>query len=169
MVSFRELYERHYPDVYRFALFLTSDPSRAEDLAADTFVRAWTARGEIRQPTIRAYLLTITRNLFRDSRRRERRFVALDDSIPDRRPTIDVQVQHASTLQSMRERLRHVAKGDRHALLLYVVRDMSYGEIARRLGVSTGAVKSRIFRAREALASSLSVSPSKGDPDESHT
>jgi DNA-directed RNA polymerase specialized sigma24 family protein len=35
---------------------------------------------------------------------------------------------------------------------LYVIRDMSYAEIAAALGVSVGAVKSRIFRAREALA-----------------
>ena len=37
------------------------------------------------------------------------------------------------------------------ALLLYVVREMSYAEIASALNVSVGAVKSRIFRAREAL------------------
>ena len=42
MDQFRELYERYYTDVYRFALFLTGDVARAEDLTADTFVRAWT-------------------------------------------------------------------------------------------------------------------------------
>jgi DNA-directed RNA polymerase specialized sigma24 family protein len=39
MDQFRELYERYYADVYRFALFLTGDVARAEDLTADTFVR----------------------------------------------------------------------------------------------------------------------------------
>ena len=43
------------------------------------------------------------------------------------------------------------ASGDRRALLMYVVREMSYEEIARALGISIAAVKSRIFRAREAL------------------
>ena len=42
-MEFRELYERYYTDVYRFALFLTGNVARAEDLTADTFVRAWTA------------------------------------------------------------------------------------------------------------------------------
>ena len=168
MVNFRELYERHYRDVYRFALFLTSDPSRAEDLTADTFVRAWTARDRIRQATVRAYLLTITRNLYRDSRRTPPSFVALNDTLPDERPGVEVHVQHSSMLQSVRMRLRQVAKADRHALLLYIVRDMSYAEIAKTLGISVGAVKSRIFRAREALASPV-VPPTKGDPRESHT
>ena len=151
MDPFRELYERYYKDVYRFALFLTGDPARAEDLAADTFVRAWTARDRIRTETVRAYLLTITRNLHRDRLRATRRDVELDAEIADTAPPVDVQVEHASTLRDVRWRLRHVAPGDRRALLLYVIREMSYAEIAQALNVSVGAVKSRIFRAREVL------------------
>ena len=151
-MEFRELYERYYADVYRFALFLTGNVARAEDLAADTFVRAWTARDRIRQNTIRAYLLTITRNLYRDALRASRLQVPLDERIADEAPTADVRVERASALQQIRTRLRRVARGDRRALLLYVIRDMSYAEIATALGVSIGAVKSRIFRARESLA-----------------
>ena len=78
MDRFRDLYERYYRDIFRFALFLTGDVARAEDLSADTFVRAWTARDRIRQDTVRAYLLTITRNLFRDHLRAARPHVAND-------------------------------------------------------------------------------------------
>src|SRR5262245_20507862 len=161
MDSFRELYDRYYPDVYRFALFLTGDVARAEDLTADTFVRAWTARDRIRQDTVRAYLLTITRNLFRDHLRAAQPHVELDDRVPDANPLVDVRVERASALQQVRARLRHVARGDRRALLLYVVREMSYAEIAAALGVSVAAVKSRIFRAREALATP--PAPGHGD------
>ena len=45
MVGFHDLYERHWRDVYRFALFLSGNPAHAEDLTSDTFVRAWNARG----------------------------------------------------------------------------------------------------------------------------
>jgi len=155
MDGFRELYERYYTDVHRFALFLTGDVARAEDLAADTFVRAWTARDRIRQETVRAYLLTVTRNLFRDHVRAARPHVALDERVADGAPMADVRVERAAALQQIRGRLRHVARGDRRALLLYVVREMSYSEIAAALGVSVAAVKSRIFRAREALATPL--------------
>src|SRR5262245_58911002 len=148
MDGFRELYERYYPEVYRFALFLTGDTARAEDLTADTFVRAWTARDRIRQETVRAYLLTIARNLFRDHLRTAQQHVAIDERLQDDSPMADVQVERASALQQVRARLRHVARGDRRALLLYVVREMSYAEIASALGVSVGVVKSRIFRAR---------------------
>jgi RNA polymerase sigma-70 factor (ECF subfamily) len=153
MDAFQQLYEQYYRDVYRFALFLTGDPARADDLTADTFVRAWTARDRIRQETVRAYLLTITRNLYRDARRAARTHVALDDQLADQAPAIDVQVEQASALRQVRTRLKHVHRGDRRALLLYVFREMSYPEIAATLGISVSAVKSRIFRARESLAS----------------
>ena len=156
MEPFRDLYERYHADVYRFALFLTGDHARAEDLAADTFVRAWTARDRIRQETVRAYLLTITRNLHRDELRSKSRhqFTTLDETVADTR--VDAHAQHAHARHFLRARLRWVAKGDRRALLLFVLKEMSYEEIAKTLGVSLGAVKSRIRRAREALKSATS-------------
>jgi RNA polymerase sigma-70 factor (ECF subfamily) len=155
MDGFRELYERYYPDVRRFALFLTGDIAKAEDLTADTFVRAWQARDRIRQATVRAYLLTITRNLYRDQLRASPKFVELDDTIASGSPAADVRVQHAATLRDVRARLRRIAKGDRRALLLYVVKEMSYAEIAVALGITVSAVKSRICRARDALSAPL--------------
>jgi RNA polymerase sigma-70 factor (ECF subfamily) len=155
MDGFRDIYDRYYHDVRRFALFLTGDPARADDLAADTFVRAWRARDRIQHATVKAYLMTITRNLYRDELRSSRQFVELEDSIADRTPGADVHVQHASTLRDVRARLRRVARGDRRALLLYVVKEMSYAEVAVALGISIGAVKSRICRARDALTAPL--------------
>ena len=157
MSAFQELYERYYPDVYRFALFLTGDHARAEDLTADTFVRAWMARDRISVATVRAYLFTIAKNLHRDERRRARPVGELPDPVVDPRPAVDVQVHYSLALQGVRARLRRVAKGDRRALLMFIARGMSHREIADALGVSIGAVKSRIFRAREALLASPPV------------
>ena len=151
MQSFQAIYEQHYPDVYRFALFLTGDRGRAEDLAADTFVRAWIARDRINVATVRAYLLTIAKNLHRDECRRARPVAEIPDSIQDPRPGADLQFQYASDVSEIRARLRQVARGDRQAFLMFIVRGMSQQEIAAALGVTIGAVKSRIFRAREAL------------------
>src|SRR4029453_2858427 len=120
MDAFRLIYQRYYRDVLRFALFLTGDRVRAADLAADTFVRAWMARDRIRQETVKAYLLTTTRNLHRDQFRASRRFVELEDTIADNAPSVEVQVEHRSTLQEVRARLRRVARADRRALMLYV-------------------------------------------------
>ena len=157
METFRLIYERYRRDVYRFALFLTGEASAAEDLTSETFVRAWTARDRIRQNTIKAYLLTITRNLHRDHQRSARPFVALQEALEDRAPRADVQAEHRSSLRDIRARLRRVARGDRRALLLYVFKEMSYGEIAASLGNSVAATKSRISRAREALSGGVAA------------
>lgn len=151
MREFQDLYERYYPDVYRFALFLTGDRGRAEDLTADTFVRAFVARDRINLATVRAYLFTIAKNLHRDECRRTRPVAEILEAVPDPRPGADVRVQHVMDLGRVRVRLRQVARGDRQALLMFVARGMSHQEIAGALGVTIGAVKSRIFRAREAL------------------
>ena len=153
MEAFQDLYQQHYQDVYRFALFLTGDPARAEDLTADTFVRAWIARDRIRLATVRAYLLTIAKNLHRDDCRKAQPVTELAEPILDPSPAIDVQVHYRLVLNNLRTRLSEIAHGDRRALLM-LSRGMSHREIAEALGISIGAVKSRIFRAREALLES---------------
>jgi RNA polymerase sigma factor (sigma-70 family) len=163
--AFREIYERYYRDVHRFALFLTGDTSKADDLTADTFVRAWTARHRIMHTSVRAYLLTITRNLHRDHLRAARRLVPLEDTFVDDSPRADEHALQASLLRQARAGLQAVSRGDRKALLLYAVKDMSYAEIARALGVSVGAVKSRICRARDALLA-YRRAPRNGSRDE---
>jgi RNA polymerase sigma factor (sigma-70 family) len=148
MVGFHELYERHWRDVYRFALFLSGNPTHAEDLASDTFVRAWTARGSIRESTVRAYLLTITRNLWRDMKRRESRLVPLEDADA---PSVEASGDAVVDLGWTERQLELVPSGDRAALLLHARDGLSYEEIAGRLDISVGAVKSRVFRARQTL------------------
>jgi RNA polymerase sigma-70 factor (ECF subfamily) len=148
MIGFHELYERHSQDVYRFALFLSGNPMHAEDLASETFMRAWNARGSIREATVKAYLLTITRNLWRDMKRRESRLVPLEDAVV---PSIEARGEALVDLEWTERQLELVPAGDRMALLLHARDGLSYEEIARRLDITVGAVKSRVFRARQAL------------------
>src|SRR4051794_41884962 len=86
LVDFHSLYDRYSRDVYRFALYLSGDPSLAEEIAQETFVRAWVTPDEIRGGTVKGYLLTIARHLFLAEGRRRGRQVALDAATPDRQP-----------------------------------------------------------------------------------
>lgn len=161
MPGFHELYERHARDVFRFALFLTGDVAAAEDLTSETFVRAWTARGSIRESTVRAYLLTIARNLWRDVKRRQWRMVSLDAA--EKRVEAPIAETVADLAWTERQ-LLEIAAGDREALMLHAREGLSYDEVAERLGISVGAVKSRIFRARQALTLRRTRAPHEGDP-----
>ncbi len=83
MNDFATLYQRYSLDVYRFALSLSGNAAQAEDIASETFARAWLAPAELRLGTVKAYLLTIARHLFLKGLRREARQVELDDRLPD--------------------------------------------------------------------------------------
>jgi RNA polymerase sigma-70 factor (ECF subfamily) len=152
MDPFEEAYRRHSAAVRRFALFLTGDPARADDLVAEVFVRAWQARDRIQYGSVRAYLMTIARNLHTDAHRTARAsMVTIDEEVVDNSPSVEARLEIAANLRSVRARLRRVARGDRRALLLFVCRELSYADVAKQLGITVGAVKSRIARARDSL------------------
>ena len=64
MTRFHELYEKYSRDVYRFALYLSGDPALADDVTSETFVRVWSSPEPVRLATVKAYLLSIARNLW---------------------------------------------------------------------------------------------------------
>lgn len=159
LVDFASLWNEHAPDVHRFALFLTADPTLADDLTSETFVRAWGARERVDLATVRAYLLAITRNLFRhELRRARRREVPLGAG--DEMPASGASPERAAVVRDELERvlraLQELPESDREALLLRAEGGLAYDEIARTLGLSLSAVKVKIHRARLRLAAARS-------------
>jgi RNA polymerase sigma-70 factor (ECF subfamily) len=158
MIDFHTVYERHAGDLRRFARYLTGNPALADDLVADAFVRLWTAEGEIRAATVRAYLMAIVRNLYLNSRRRAARDVPLDDThvVADVAASIDARIEQRELVARVREVLASFAEVDRSALLLRALHEMPYEEIARVLDVSVAAAKVKVHRARLRLAAAIS-------------
>lgn len=148
MTDFTALYERYAPLVRRFALYLGGDPALADDITSETFVRAWTAGGAIRQDTVKAYLFTIARHLYRDSLRRSQRHAALDDQLEDERLTAHKRAEDRSELGFVLSAMQKLPEADRAALLMRAHEEMSYDDISRALGVPVATLKVRIHRAR---------------------
>lgn len=151
-VTFAAIYEQYAQDVYRFALYLSGNPSLAEDLAAETFSRAWVAWDRIRVGTVKAYLLMITRNLYRDLLR-QRPEVPLDDtwSPADMAPDPESVAVARSELDAVLVALRSLPEGERSVLLMATVGNVAYDAIAVAFGISPAAVKVRVHRARVKL------------------
>ncbi len=83
MTDFSALYRQYAPEVFRFALYLSGNQGDAEDITSETFVRAWTSAAHVDMATVRGYLFTIARNLFRQGLRRSRRHSDLNETIAD--------------------------------------------------------------------------------------
>jgi len=142
---FEELYRDYAEEVFRFSLYLSGNWALAQDLTSEVFVRAWSATAPVTVVTAKAYLFRIARNLFLDSLRREPPRTELPATL-QAAPGLSPEVREE--LRVTLGDLKQIAEGDRSALVMAVFEEMSHEEIARALGVSVGAVKSRIFRAR---------------------
>jgi RNA polymerase sigma-70 factor (ECF subfamily) len=154
IAGFRALYERYSPHVHRFSLFLCGDPALADDITSETFVRAWTSFESIRQETVMAYLFTIARNLYSDSRRRSQRLAELDGDIVDESASPQKKAEDQSELDVVLTAMQALGEHDRVALLMRAHDQMSYEEIAKATGTTVAAAKVRVHRARLKLMDS---------------
>ena len=148
MTDFSSLYRKYAQDVFRFAYFLSGNQADAEDIVSETFVRAWNAPGAIRQSTVKAYLLVIARNCYLQGLRRQGRHLPLEQDVSDPRQAPHDSAEQRAELGYVMRDLQQLPEVDRTALLLSAVEEFSYGQIAETLGLSVGAVKTRIHRAR---------------------
>ncbi len=151
--------------LYRLALRLTTDPSRAEDLVQDTVLKAFRAWQRFQPGTnIRSWLFTILRNTFiNDYRRRQREPIPMDleavephvvfKAAQDEDPegTFFSQIVDAKVLDA----IDALPEEFREVLVLSDIENLSYAEIAEVLGIPVGTVKSRLFRARRQLQEAL--------------
>jgi RNA polymerase sigma-70 factor (ECF subfamily) len=140
---------------------LTGAESRADDLTQETMLKAFRAWHQYRPGTnARAWLLTILRNTFINEYRKNRRageqldvgeieaFTVFED-VQERDPEgrFFAQIVDEDVLRAIDE----LPADFRETLVLSDVEGLSYAEIAEVTGVPVGTVKSRLFRARQAL------------------
>ena len=149
--DFRQQIVALLPRMRNYALALTRDRHRADDLVHDTVVKALAAQSMFTLGTnLAAWLFRIERNTFISGLRRTRMTVPFDQAIAD---SLSLHPQQESGLV-MREFLSAFSRlslAQREALLLSVIEGQSYQEIAEHTGVTVGTVKSRVSRARDRL------------------
>ncbi len=154
MLSFEDLYASHKDDIYRFSFWLAGDRADAEDITSETFVRAWANHNVIRTETLRAYLLTIARNVFLHQRRKRKSHVSLADAQVDPSPGPERTVESQLEIARVNRVLQAVEEIDRAAFVLRVQHELPYAEISRVLQISVPAAKVKIHRVRKKLIAS---------------
>jgi RNA polymerase sigma-70 factor (ECF subfamily) len=152
VTDFDALYREHAVHVYRFALSLSGNRAVAEDITSETFVRVWTARDRVDLTTVIGYLLTIARRLYLQGIVRERRHEVLETDAADTRPSPADLTEHRAALDAVLADLQGLPELDRAALLMRANDAMPYEQIGCALGISPGAAKVKVHRARQRLA-----------------
>jgi len=151
MINFQDLYGSYSAEVYRFALWLSGNISEAEDVTSETFIRAWAHHDKIRTETLKAYLFTISRNVYLQHQRKKRHQVVLEDVHPDPAPGPEKLTESQLQLQKVQIILQTLPEVDRTAFILRVQHDLPYDEISRVLELSVTATKVKVYRVRKKL------------------
>lgn len=138
----------------RYAMALTNDPSRADDLVQDALERAIRKRHLVGQRgRLRGWLFKVLYNVFLNGRReaeKARRHVPIDTV---EHPSLSVQPhqEHQVAYVEIIRALHELPPDQRAAIALVALEDMAYDEAAEVLGIPIGTLRSRISRGREAL------------------
>jgi RNA polymerase sigma-70 factor (ECF subfamily) len=152
----------HLPDLYRVAMRLTRDATRAEDAVQEAFLQAWKSFDRFEQGTnCRAWLFRILFHCVNHQNRKWYRFPLLS-----RGPDTDAEdpVDNLASAEPVPSSLSDgdilaalddLPKDYRAAVLLVDVEEFSYKEAAEILSIPIGTVMSRLSRARKLLRAQL--------------
>jgi len=150
--AWESLVSEHQTNVFRLAYLFLGDSVEAEDVAQETFLRAYRSLGsfDTNRP-LRPWLLSITANLARNQRRSAGRYVSALQRLVQAEPSrlVSVEQQSAGNLQSQRlwTALRQLDQLDQQVIYLRYFLELSVEETSVAMGVASGTVKSRLHRA----------------------
>jgi RNA polymerase sigma-70 factor, ECF subfamily len=156
--EFRDDLIKALPALRTFALSLTGDVTRADDLVQETFAKAWTKWHHFTPGTnFSAWLFTILRNQLYSEARKRKREVEDAEGLQAGKLAAPADQEDASTLKVVWERIGGLPEVQRQALLLVGAEGRTYEEAAAMIGCQVGTVKSRVSRARTALVEQLGL------------
>jgi len=151
-----ELYRRYGRRLYRFGMQVLGNQGLAEEMVQESFVRLWRTAGrfDAARGSVGAYLFVIARSAAADIRKR-----------PSSRPLLSVEEAHLSPLPDnvdqildgliVREALDTLSPPQAEVLALAQEEGLTQSQIAERLGVPLGTVKTRMFHGMKALRAAL--------------
>jgi RNA polymerase sigma-70 factor (ECF subfamily) len=139
-----DLFRTHWPAVFGYLYRRTGDPALAEELAQETFTRATAAFLGWRGGSPLAWLFAIARNVTVDHHRRGRHLVPLEESLLAPQAFPDTAVEARDLLSRLPEPARRL-------LELVYLDGFTHAEVAEMTGRSPAAVRTAVWRARDAL------------------
>jgi RNA polymerase sigma-70 factor (ECF subfamily) len=152
--TFDRLFAEYSSPIFNFVLRMVGDSDRAADIVQDTFIKAYRRLDSLTdEAATRSWLYRIATNTAIDEMRR-RRFVTpmgdrdVHNNRPDSRPTPEEQFMASSLDSRIQRALLRLRPNHRQCILLSDLQDMSAQQIGDVMGMSHGAVRTLLCRAR---------------------
>jgi len=159
--ALEELVRRTHRSVYTCALRLVGNPDDAADVTQDVYLRVVRKLSSFRhEASFTTWLNRVTTNVAMSALKRRTRRVAVEGAIipPDTRDPSPDPAERAETValaQRLERLIAELPQGQRQVLVLRDLYGQSTDEVADAMGLTPGAVKVRLFRARERLKAEL--------------
>ena len=152
----KDILEEFLPRLNGFALRLTNDRHRDEDLTQEAFLRAWRRRRQLRNvDSVRTWLFRIAANLWKDELRKSARFTKAADSIlrdiSDSSEPADRAVEEQDELTRARQAMSGLPNRQREVLYLVAIEQCSIAEAGEILEITANSVKSNLSQARKRM------------------
>ena len=159
--AFGELYDRHVVRVYRHIYYMVGNAAEAEDLTAQTFLRAWEAipRYQVRGAPFVSWLLRIAHNMGVSYLRSKRESSQLHDGIVDDKMRRDPESAYEQTAEEelVRAAILKLREEQRQVIILRFIEDLDYREVAEIIGKSVAAIRVIQHRALNALRKQMKL------------
>ena len=172
-VAFAAIFDRHGDRVWRHAWRLMQHRQDTEDVTAAVFAEAWRKRSRVRivDDSVLPWLLATATNCARNARRsirRNERLIAHIPLGPDSPDTADVagdRLARVDASSAVGAALRELSETDARLVSLVLLEEIPLADAAKAIGVSYGAAKTRIHRAKQRLRGHLQAAGA-GDLEE---
>ena len=149
------VYDRYFPEIYRYVYYRLGDENLAEDIASDVFVRLLEAVKKKRGPqkNIKGWLLSTASNVIADHLRRvyKRPTEALSETMPDLASSLTDEIDRRQQTDSVRQAYAQLTHDQQNVLALRFGDGYSLEETANVMRKKVNAVKALQFRALAAL------------------
>lgn len=146
--ALRVVFDRHAAAVTRYAWALAAERMDVEKLVQDTFITAWRRGASIPETSLLPWLLVTCRNHALNLQRRRAKHHSAELREHASQPDV---VEAREQLRWVLAEIEQLPEVDRRVCELCLIEGRSYAEAAEELGLSVGAVKQRVLRARTRL------------------
>lgn len=162
LYPFEQLVKKYQKNMYRLAFRMTKDHDSADDLAQETFVKAFTSIGSFKEEySFYPWIFKICMNLSINYLKKKKFTVSESELEPykleDKKTAGDPmsQLMKDELMDRIERSIDRLPPRFKAVFILKVYEELSYEQIAKSLNISVGTVMSRLFRARERLQKSL--------------
>lgn len=154
--AFHLLFERHYESLYRYLFWLGGTESWAEEIVQESYFRVFERAEQYSGGSFRAWLFQIGRNLMIDLLRKKKEWAFQDEVDTDHFTEQDHLGIEAELLLKeekdwLLESIKELPTAERDALTMWLSGDWNYEEMAQMMGLSSGNLKTQVYRAKKKL------------------